>query len=315
VSALVQFAAPATEPVTLAEVLAHLRLDASNQEPAPGAPAVALAGAGAGNVDNGAHRWLFTFVTADGETQAGTVSAALTVADKTVNGRVTVSGVPLGGAAVTARKCYRTAANGSAYLYHSTIADNTTTSITDNTADSALGAGAPSVNTTTDPLLNIFIKSARLAAERITNRALITQTWDLYLDAFPAWELFVPKPALQSVSSISYVDTDGVTRTLATSEYLVDAKSEPGRITPVFGGIWPVTRWQTNAVTVRFVCGYGAANAVPESIKSWMLMRIKTLWDNRDPFVIASGSLIELPHSYVDGLLDDVTVRHFEWAS
>src|SRR5574340_1131128 len=98
---------PATEPVTVAEVLSHCRIDASNQEPPPSAVTVALASpAVAGNVDNGAHRYLATFVTADGETQAGEVSSVVTVADKTVNGKVTVSGIPVGGNAVTARKLY-----------------------------------------------------------------------------------------------------------------------------------------------------------------------------------------------------------------
>ncbi len=51
-----------------------------------------------------------TFVTADGETDGGDVSASLTVADKAVNGQVTVSNIPVGGSAVTSRKLYRTAA-------------------------------------------------------------------------------------------------------------------------------------------------------------------------------------------------------------
>src|SRR4030067_860491 len=83
--------------------------------------------------------------------------------------------------------------------------------------------------------------------------ALITQTWELYLDAFPAWEIRVPKPTLQSITSIVYTDTDGILQTLAGSMYLVDNKSEPGRITPAFGEVWPVTRAQINAVIVRFV--------------------------------------------------------------
>lgn len=312
-SALVQYAAPAVEPLTVAEVMAHARIDASNAEPAPTAVTAALISpAAAGNVDNGAHRYRVTFVTADGETEGGTVSSAVTVADKTVNGKVTLTAIPVGGALVTSRKLYRTAAGGTVYMLLATIADNTTTTYTDNIADSSLGAGAPSTNTTADPLLSRLVTGARTAAERITRRALVTQTWDLFLDAFPAWEIGIPKPPLQSVTSITYVDTDGVTQTLAADQYQVDIKSEPARIVPAFGVVWPVTRWQPNAVTVRFVCGYGVAASVPAGIKNWMLVRIKQMYDNRDATV--PGALSEFPRAFVDGLLDDFTVIDYGWA-
>ena len=123
------YSQPATEPVSIAEVMHHCRIDSANAEPAPGVITVAL-GSGAGNVDNGAHRYTITFVTADGQTQAGDISAAVTVADKTVNGKVSLSAIPIGGSLVTSRKIYRTAANGSTYLLLATIADNTTTTYT-----------------------------------------------------------------------------------------------------------------------------------------------------------------------------------------
>ncbi len=316
-SALTLYAAPAEEPLTVAQVAAHLRLDASNQEPAPGAITAALASPTApGNVDNGAHRYCATFVTAAGETQAGTVSATVTVADKSVNGKVSLTAIPIGGALVTARKLYRTQAGGSAYLLLATIADNTTTTYTDNIADSALGAAAPSVNTTEDWFLNMLIRSARVAAEGITNRALVTQTWDLFLDRFPYWEQYIPLPKLQSIVSVSYVDTNGATQTLDPSQYLVDTASEPARITPAFGLVWPVTRWQTNAVTIRFTCGYGAAADVPDGIKNWMLMRINTLWNNRAQLDVNQRiTLIELPSEFVDGLLDDYISTSFCWSA
>jgi hypothetical protein len=97
---LIQTLAPALEPLTTAEVISHLRLDSSNLEPVPDAPTCALAGLGAGNVDNGAHRYRVVFVTADGKTDGGVISGAVTVVDKTV----TVDrahNIPLGGSRVT----------------------------------------------------------------------------------------------------------------------------------------------------------------------------------------------------------------------
>lgn len=179
-------------------------------------------------------------------------------------------------------------------------------------AASYLGLGD---DTSEYSLLSILIASARNAAETITRRALMPQTWDLVLDRFPAWEMVVPKSTLRSVTSISYVDTDGATQPLSASAYLVDNKSEPGRITPAFGQVWPVTRWQTGAVTVRFIAGYADAASVPACVKSWMLLRLGTVWDNRSQIVIDTRTtMVELAPSFVDGLLDPVRIDDFSWA-
>lgn len=306
---LVVVTPPATEPLSIAEVLAHCRLDETNQEPAPSAPTVALASPAApGNVDNGAHRYAVVFRTADGATQLGVVSSAVTVADKTVNGQVTVTGIPIGGALVTARDLYRTAAGGSTYMLLATIANNTATTYTDNIADASLGAGAPATNTTGDPLLNMLIQTARQHAETYLKRALITQTVDLHLDCFPCWEIKLPP--LQSVTSVTYFDTNGTEQTLAADQYLVDSTTQPARITPAFGLVWPVTQYRNNAVKVRFVAGYGAASAVPACVKNWMLVRVKTLWDQRDQLTKQLGMPVFEP-AWVDSLLDPEVVRSY----
>jgi uncharacterized phiE125 gp8 family phage protein len=316
-SQLVVSTAPTVEPLTVVDVVTHLRLDESNYELPPSAVTAALASPAApGNVDNGDHRLRVTFATPDGETQAGTASAVVTVADKTVNGQLSYTGIPLGGAQVTSRRLWRTKAGGDIYYLLATIANNTATTYTDNIADVSLGAEAPSTNTTLDPLLGRFIRTARQMAESATRRALITQTLDLYLDAFPGWEITLPKPKLQSVTSITYVDDNGVTQTLDTSLYLVDTTTEPARITPAFGEVWPTTRWQTNAVRIRYVAGYGAtAASVPECVKDWMLFQINTMWNTRQRFTISTGraALTQIPNDYIDGLLAGETVVDFNW--
>lgn len=307
---LVVVTPPTTEALTLAEATEHCQIDDTNAEPAPSAPTAALAATPiAGNVDNGAHRYLVTYVTSTGETQAGVASAAVTVADKTVNGQVALTGIPLGGASVTARKLYRTLAGGTTYALVATIANNTATTYTDNIADASLGVGAPTTNTTGDPLLNMLITAARQHAETYLKRKLITQTLDLHLDNFPCWTLRLPVP-LQTVTAITYFDSNGVEQTLAADQYLVDSTTEPARITPAYGLVWPVTQYRNNAVKVRFVAGYGAASAVPACVKNWMLVRIKTLWDQRDQLTKQLGMPVFEP-AWVDSLLDPEVVRSY----
>lgn len=329
---LVQVTPPALEPLTIAEVSAQLRLDASNQEPAPDALSCALVGV-AGNVTNGAHRYAVTFVTADGETQPGTTSAAVTVADKTVSGQVALTGIPLGGSLVTARNLYRTVAAGSAFLKLATLADNTTTVYTDNLADAALGAGAPATNTTGDPFVLSLIQTARDYAETFTRKRFVTQSWKLTLDLFPPayidafrapqlqmqggpvpmvgspinaewirWNgIELPNPPLQSITSIKYLDTTGVQRTLDPATYRVDVSGERGIVTPAFGTSWPSTYQVPGAVEVTFVCGFGAPAAVSPKSKHAMKMLCAHWYSQRELFVTKRFAL-EVPMA-VDALL------------
>ena len=120
-------------------------------------------------------------------------------------------------------------------------------------------------NSEDDVYIGALITAARQEVERYTGRALVTQTWDLTLDAFP-WgngPIWLPRPPVQSVTSISYVDDAGATQTWATANYRVDITGETARIEPAWSLNYPTTRGIVAAVTVRFVAGYGAAAAVP----------------------------------------------------
>jgi hypothetical protein len=109
--------------------------------PAPGAATVA---AGAAGTPNGAYRCQVTFVNAAGETTGG-AEFTITVASLQINW----SAIPLGPTGTTQRKLYRTSAAGASGTEKlvTTIADNTTTTFTDNVADGALGAAIPTTNT------------------------------------------------------------------------------------------------------------------------------------------------------------------------
>lgn len=110
----------------------------------PAAPTAGLAGAGAGNVDNGTHSWKVTFVTATGESSPSAKSNVINVVDKGADGQIALTVIPTGPAGTIARNIYRTVAGDAGdYLYVDQIADNITVVYTDNVADAALGAAAP----------------------------------------------------------------------------------------------------------------------------------------------------------------------------
>ncbi len=122
-------------------------------------------------------------------------------------------------------------------------------------------------------------------------RCLVQETYDLKLDGFPG-VIEIPMAPLRSVSSISYLDSNGGQQTLAPSLYSVfgvDA-AMGGGIRPAINQSWPTTYGVSEAVTVRFVAGYignGAspedlAANVPEPIKLALKLLVKQAFDQKD---------------------------------
>jgi uncharacterized phiE125 gp8 family phage protein len=170
-----------------------------------------------------------------------------------------------------------------------------------------------------DTYITTLISVARQAAEQILGRQLVTATWDLFLDRFPdgcgrvldeleRYAIRVPLPRLQSVTWVKYYDLEDVLQTLSASAYVVDATSEPARITPAYTYTWPETREELSAVNVRFQAGYGAAAAVPEGVKQWILLRIGSMFAHREE-EITVPNLASL--GFADRLLDPYRVTRF----
>lgn len=103
-----------------------------------------------GNVDNGDHDIVVTFITAIGEeTIGGITSGGITVADNTVAGQILWGSIPTStNRAVTGRRLYRRFNGTGDYKLLTTINDNSTTSFLDNVANASLTTTLPTVNTT-----------------------------------------------------------------------------------------------------------------------------------------------------------------------
>lgn len=152
-----------------------------------------------------------------------------------------------------------------------------------------------------DAILPGLISSARRMAEQQLDRAIIQQTWERVLDAFPEVEIELGMPKVQGIVSLSYIDSTGATVNLDPSLYALDADVMPGWVLPAAGADWPDTYDTINAVRVRFLCGYGEdTNAVPEEIKTWIKAHV-ALWIDK----AAAATEKQLhPMPYLDGLLD-----------
>lgn len=138
-----------------------------------------------------------------------------------------------------------------------------------------------------DALLDGYITAAREEIEAELKRALITQTWDLYLDGWPSFPLELPLGNLQSVTSITYYDEADSGTVYDSSNYQVSA-GDPGRIALKTSSSLPSTTLRPlDGVVIRFVCGYGANPAtVPDSVRAAVQLRAGLLYENREEMTV-----------------------------
>jgi uncharacterized phiE125 gp8 family phage protein len=154
-----------------------------------------------------------------------------------------------------------------------------------------------------DSLLTGLIQAAREYVEDYQNRALCTQTWELVLDSWPVRDYVeLPKPPLQSIVSIKYKDKAGTESTWADTNYIVDPDSFLGRVVLADGISWPTaTLYPAGGIRIQFVAGYGLAADVPQTIRQAMLLLIGHLYENREAGT--DRALTEIPFG-VKSLLD-----------
>lgn len=134
-----------------------------------------------------------------------------------------------------------------------------------------------------DTYIGNLVSAATAWVQHYTGTQVMQATYDYTMDAFPDGEgdIVLPRPPLSSVTSITYVDEDGSSQMLATTVYAVKTDVHPGRIYLKYEQEWPDTRDIDDAVTVRFVCGYANAAAVPEDIVSAILLLVERLYTYR----------------------------------
>lgn len=137
-----------------------------------------------------------------------------------------------------------------------------------------------------DLLLQAFIRSATGMAEHQTGRRLMPQTWQLTLDAVPSHGVQLSHVPVKSISSINYIDTNGVSQLWAPTNYTLNNSNDYGVafICPSYGMTWPSMRAQMDALRITFVCGYDSAALVPEEFKHWIKLMVGAMFTNREAY-------------------------------
>jgi uncharacterized phiE125 gp8 family phage protein len=134
-----------------------------------------------------------------------------------------------------------------------------------------------------DDLVTRLISAARARAEWHLGRALVTQSWILWLDCWPCDGIVeIPLPPLQSVASVTTYALDDSATVLDASLYQVDTSASPARLAFKSNTVPPTNLRRINALAIAFAAGYGdAASDVPPGIREAILELIAFLYEHR----------------------------------
>lgn len=130
-----------------------------------------------------------------------------------------------------------------------------------------------------DVLVHGLIEAATRAVGEMSGRVLMTETWSASFASGQRGKLCLPKSPVQSITSITYYDSDDVQQTANVNDFYLFRDDDVAYLCPKSGSEWPnanTDRW--DAITVTFVAGY---TAVPTSLKHAVLMMVDHYYENR----------------------------------
>ena len=299
------YTAPVIEPLTLSQLKEHLRLDSSSlsgditttQSILPGSHGVSAGGA---YTHEGAAVSVIgkrTIVNLN----AGTVGAGGTVDAKIQESDNGTTWADWTGGAFT----QVTASNDNAIQEKAYTGAKAYVRVVAKVLVAACEFGADVITESgevaEDDLLTGIIQASREHVEDLTSRALLTQTWDYFLDEWPAGNAIrLPFGNLQNGGGVepivSWKDQDGTETVLTVgTDYIVETNGEGcGRIVLPSSGSWPSgSLYPSNPIKVRFVCGWTAAALIPQKIISAVKLIAHDLYENREGQVLGTNDFKE----------------------
>lgn len=134
-----------------------------------------------------------------------------------------------------------------------------------------------------DALISALIAAARMRIEAAARRALITQSWRLVRDAWPADGRFSVLPApLRAILAVRVFDTSGIAQSIDLGAFAADTASAPAAIAFM---PWSLTRpgRAVAGIEVDIEAGYGATPAdVPEPLRQAIRLLTAHWYENRN---------------------------------
>jgi uncharacterized phiE125 gp8 family phage protein len=152
-------------------------------------------------------------------------------------------------------------------------------------------------DTSLDPLIRIWVGAITEHAEHVMGRSIIEQNWRLTMPGFVD-EIPLKRVPLMQVLSVKYIDTNGVLQELSPSDYTIVHEELVALLIP--NASWPATSEHRAAVTIDYVCGFGAnSTATPPAIKAYLQAKLVEQFDASNKADKAS-----VQASFIDSLLN-----------
>ena len=151
-----------------------------------------------------------------------------------------------------------------------------------------------------DDVIAALIAGARIHVEAQTRRALVTQSWRLIRDAWPADGVPILPAPLRSVSAVRVYRFDGSTQTIDSGSYDSDLSAAPAVLwfkTPP-----PAPGRVVAGIEIDIIAGYGDTAAdVPADLRQAIRLLVAHWYENRG--MIAAGQTVGLLPASVNATL------------
>jgi len=134
-----------------------------------------------------------------------------------------------------------------------------------------------------DDLVAAYLAAAAEDVAAFLGRAVGQTVYRLTLDRWPdrACPVLLPRPPVQSIDAVRYLDTSGDWQSIAPAELQQDLAREPARLLPAVGDTWPDTQQgAVAAVEIEFTAGDDAA--VPQRALQAIRMQAAGLFEFRE---------------------------------
>jgi len=150
-----------------------------------------------------------------------------------------------------------------------------------------------------DELISDMIKAATNMVQSFTSQQITSAQYSVASRYFEQEKAL--KSPVVSIDSIEYYDENNTLQTLDPSYYYLIDFGLPHKLYYVNDFSEPTLFNRPDAVIINFTCGM---TTVPSDIKSWIKIKVSTLYEYREQFYLSNVQISKL---------DDEYLRQFLW--